>query len=319
MSGIKLEDITKEEISNAFADAAVAATHAVAQATATANANGFKADRVVTEGYLQANYAQAHDYNFCLREINFCPEGDDLSAFSVQELASILDPNGCDLAMMPLIKFPEHSKDTLWDIIESTAKAIVDVVLIVGWDKLKVKNKSNGHTKLYEEIYKILTKIKCVGNDKISTASERIEGFIIKYGDKEESSVTHDLSLQIKTILQGILPGHDFLNVSAANIARRLKDLGLPIDVTIWFDNDNLKSSVKETKFITELTNAGYSVGYYGGSDCGCPQGNGNMQNGSIVLDNVQCGPKTEAGGGIQTFTIGDNSGACKIRWIKPQ
>ncbi|AIU67177.1 hypothetical protein ABF162_09325 [Vibrio coralliilyticus] len=242
---ISVKGLTTEELSKAIADATVAATTAVAKATTTANAslklktenasanaNGFKADRVVTEGYLQANYAKAHDYQFCLREISFKPDDQDLSAFSVQELASILDPNGCDLAMMPLIMFPQ---------VQS-------------------------------------------GGDKV---------------DAEKGSGAEDV---------------------AKKIVERLKGLGLPIDVTIWFDDNNLKQGVKEGKDCIEyLTNAGYSVGYYGGSDCGCPQGNGNVQNGSIVLDNVQCGPKTEAGGGIQTFTIGDNSGACKIRWIKPQ
>lgn len=245
LSDLTVSDIKSLNFSKAIADATVAATSAVAKATATANAslklktenaspnaNGFKADRVVTEGYLQANYAKAHDYHFCLREINFDHNDDGLSAFSVQELASILDPNGCDLAMMPLIHF-----------------------------------------------------------------------------DKVKSTETDDSGNPI--LVQ--------ITVQAKDVVTRLKSLGLPIDVTIWFDNENLKSCVKDTSFITELTNAGYSVGYYGGSDCGCPQGNGNMQNGSIVLDNVQCGPKTEAGGGIQTFTIGDNSGACKIRWIKPQ
>ncbi|NOI28120.1 hypothetical protein [Vibrio coralliilyticus] len=232
--------LTTEELSKAIADATVAATTAVAKATTTANAslklktddalanaNGFKADRVVTEGYLQANYAKAHDYLFCLREISFEEDDNDLSAFSVQELTSILDPNGCDLAMMPLIHFAKESKT----------------------------------------------------------------------GDTEP------------------LP----ISVDASKVVDRLKGLGLPIDVTIWFDSKNLNDCVSNKDFITELTDAGYSVGYFGGSACACPQGNGNMQNGSIVLDNVQCGSKTEAGGGIQTFTIGDNSGACKIRWIKPQ
>ncbi len=232
------------DISNAIADATVAATSAIAQATATANAslklktesasanaNGFKADRVVTEGYLEANYAQAHDYHFCLREINFDKDEDDLSAFSVQELTSILDPNGCDLAMMPLIIFPKPMS----------------------------------------------------GSDKINAGEGKSEDV-------------------------------------AKKVVTRLKNLGLPIDVTIWFDNNNLTDCVTDgAKCIEYLTNAGYSVGYYGGSDCGCPQGNGNVQNGAIVLDNVQCGPKTEAGGGIQMFTIGDNGGPCKIRWINQQ
>ncbi|KJY79402.1 hypothetical protein TW78_01495 [Vibrio coralliilyticus] len=239
-ANINVTGLTTEELSKAIADATVAATTAVAKATATAsaslklkaddaspNANGFKADRVVTEGYLQANYAKAHDYQFCLREISFKPDDQDLSAFSVQELASILDPNGCDLAMMPLVHFAKESETE---------------------------------------------------------------------GDEPSP-----------------------ISVDASKVVGRLKGLGLPIDVTIWFDSKNLNDCVSNKDFITELTDAGYSVGYFGGSDCACPQGNGNMQNGSIVLDNVQCGSKTEAGGGIQTFTIGDNSGACKIRWIKPQ
>lgn len=232
MSKVILDDITTEDISNAVfavlqANATSSASTKLKTENASANAKGFLADRVVTEGYLEANKFSSHEYDFCLREINFDRADDDLSSFSVQELATMLDPNGCDLAMMPLMMFPKP------------------------------------HTK------------------------------------GEAQSAKH--------------------NIDALSVRNRLKGLGLPIDVTIWFNNDNLLECVNDTDFISELTNAGYSVGYVGGQSCECPQGNGTVQNGAIVLDNVQCGPKTQAGHGIPTFAIGDNSSACKIRWIKPQ
>ncbi|KFI10740.1 hypothetical protein F0223_17475 [Vibrio coralliilyticus] len=336
---ISVKGLTTEELSKAIADATVAATTAVAKATTTANAsltlktenasanaNGFKADRVVTEGYLQANYAKAHDYLFCLREISFEEDDNDLSAFSVQELTSILDPNGCDLAMMPLIKFTEHTESKWLEAMESLAKAIMDVVIIEGWSHLTKPKTDNdiNTTSLHEHLSNIISDHQWVSgilswtlgsDDPVSTLCQRI----IEEGNKVKGKFTNNFRHEIMAILHDIFPNYRPLKVTAANIMHRLKSLGLPIDVTIWFDNENLKQSVRDTKFISELTDAGYSVGYFGGGDCACPQGNGNVQNGSIVLDNVQCGPKTEAGGGIQTFTIGDNGGPCKIRWIKPQ
>jgi hypothetical protein len=204
------------------------ATDAVARLTlktsnALANSQGFIANQVVTQGYIQANSSQDQHYDFCLREIDMSSAG-KISDFSTAELLSIIDSSGCDLALMPLIKFNSSSSD---------------------------KSKM------------------------------------------------------------------------AISIVKKLQCFLLPIDITIWFDDKDFKTAIPllddRNQLVDALVSAGYSVGYYGGKGCECSPSNSAIQNGSIMLNVVSCGSSSVPSKTFPTVKIGDNSNACKMRWVSPQ
>jgi hypothetical protein len=207
------------------------ATDAVARLTlktsnASANSQGFIANQVVTQGYIQANSSNAHQYDFCLREIDMS-SAVKISDFSTAELLSIIDSSGCDLALMPLIK----------------------------------------------------------------------------YNLKKASTI----------------PSSE----AASGIVKKLQELLLPIDITIWFDDTDFKTAFPlmddRNQLVDALVSAGYSVGYYGGEACECSPSNSAILNGSIMLNIVSCGSSSVPSKTFPTVKIGDNSNACKIRWLSPQ
>jgi hypothetical protein len=209
------------------------ATSAVARLTlktsnASANSQGFIANQVVTQGYIQANSSNAHQYDFCLREIDMSSAG-KLSDVSTAELLSIIDSSGCDLALMPLIKF------------------------------------------------------NCGKNNPSNSPS----------------------------------------SAAAIGIVKKLQALLLPIDITVWFDDTDFKTAFplleNRNQLVDALVSAGYSVGYYGGEACECSPSNSAILNGSIMLNVVSCGSSSVPSKTFPTVKIGDNSNACKIRWLSPQ
>ena len=101
----------------------------------------------------------------------------------------------------------------------------------------------------------------------------------------------------------------------------RLEELGLPLNMTIWLDEESLKTAftanpekIKEYKdeWSKNVIAAGYSVGYYKGGidDCECPS---TSDSGNSVLSAVECG--TSSSSTLKSITIGNNTGSCKIRW----
>lgn len=202
------------------------ATDAVARSAlktsnALANSQGFIANQVVTQGYIQANSSKDHQYDFCLREIDMSSAG-KISDFSTAELLSIIDSSGCDLALMPLIKFNCSKSSTV-----------------------------------------------------------------------------------------------------AFDIVKKLQCFLLPIDITIWFDDTDFKTAIPllddRNQMVDGLVSAGYSVGYYGGEGCECSPSNSAILNGSIMLNVVSCGSSSVPSKTFPTVKIGDNSNACKMRWVSPQ
>lgn len=191
--------------------------------SATSGALGFVAKQVVTEGYLEANNAQAEHFTFCLREIDLKSKDNDPSAFSRSELVAITSPSGCNLALMPLVNL---------------------------------------------ELAK-----KIVGNGK----------------------GPNDVAMFVK---------------------KKLTDLGLPIDITIWVESKDCNG----TQDITDaLIMAGYSIGTYSNDGSSMPSTGATMQDGAIVLNRVNCGNASVPSRRFPTVKIGDNSTGCKIRWISPR
>ncbi|ADZ91940.1 hypothetical protein [Marinomonas mediterranea] len=108
----------------------------------------------------------------------------------------------------------------------------------------------------------------------------------------------------------------------AANLLKRLEVLGIPLNITLWLDEESLKElhNSDEARIKTyrdEWTDfvikAGYSAGYYKGGlcDCSCTS---TSDNGSTVLEAPECGVGLN-GHTLKTVSIGENSGTCKIRW----
>lgn len=104
------------------------------------------------------------------------------------------------------------------------------------------------------------------------------------------------------------------------NGLKRLEELGLPLNITIWLDEESLKivftteSEIAQYKktWSEKVIAAGYSAGYYKGGieDCDCSS---TPDSGNSVLSVVDCGVLSEQG--LKSITIGDNTGNCKIRW----
>ncbi|MCL1051832.1 hypothetical protein L2755_19705 [Shewanella abyssi] len=109
---------------------------------------------------------------------------------------------------------------------------------------------------------------------------------------------------------------------SALSVVTRLQSFALPIDITVWFDENDFKNSISDAAdrelLVSELASAGYSVGYYGGGGCECSP-NSVIKNGSTVLNAVSCGTSSVPSHTFPTITIGDNSSACQIRWVSAQ
>lgn len=106
------------------------------------------------------------------------------------------------------------------------------------------------------------------------------------------------------------------------NAWNRLEQLGVPLNMTIWLDEESLQIQCNNDEALMKAYKAtwsesiiqgGYSVGYYYGGvdDCPCTE---EKNTNTSVLSVVECAP-TAIGSAFKAITIGDNAGTCKIRW----
>ncbi|WP_298769345.1 glycoside hydrolase domain-containing protein [uncultured Shewanella sp.] len=107
----------------------------------------------------------------------------------------------------------------------------------------------------------------------------------------------------------------------ATTVVTQLNDIGLPLGITVWLDINAVNTNIEKqedqstytTTWCTNITKAGYSVGYYYGNTPPCSCQPEAPISGGNVLQSVSC----VSGGSspLHSISIGENSGVCKIRW----